>query len=118
MNKLRATSRTIVAFEGYDQRYEKDPHKYVATDGDDDGEEPDEFVFANPKYEHAHCSQWFSELNVANGLVDQAVRTDILPDRHTEISHYLYADGHVDVIAAAQIDEWIEAEFNFAQPEM
>jgi prepilin-type N-terminal cleavage/methylation domain-containing protein/prepilin-type processing-associated H-X9-DG protein len=118
INKLRATSRTIVAFEGYDQRYEKNPHQYKETDGNDEDKKPDEFLFADPKYEHAHCSLWFSELNVSNGLVDQAVRTDILPDRHTDQSHYLYVDGHVDVIPAAQIDEWIEAGVNFGQPEM
>jgi len=117
LNQLLSTSRTIVAFEGYDQRYDKDPHKYVTSDNDDDGK-PDEYVFAHPKYEHAHCSQWFSDLNVSNGFVDQAVRDDLLPDRHTEMSHYLYADGHVDVIPAVQIDEWIDDLFNFAKPEM
>ena len=33
------------------------------------------------------------------------------------MAHYLYADGHVDVIAAAQIDEWIDNLHNFAKPE-
>ena len=117
LNKLRATSRTIVAFEGADRRLEKDPHKYVAADQDGDGK-PDEYVFAQPKYEHAHCSQWFSDVYVQNDLVDFAVKDDIQPVRHTEMAHYLYADGHVDVIAAAQIDEWIEQVHNFAQPEM
>jgi prepilin-type N-terminal cleavage/methylation domain-containing protein/prepilin-type processing-associated H-X9-DG protein len=117
LNKLLATSRTIVAFEGADQRYEKDPHKYVTTDQDHDGK-PDEFVFAHPKYEHAHCSQWFSDLHVQNDLVEDAVKDDIQPDRHTEMAHYLYADGHVDVITAAQVDEWVQQNINFAKPEM
>jgi general secretion pathway protein G len=117
INKLRTTSRTIVAFEGYDFRDAKDPHKYETRDDDKDGK-PDEFIFAAPKYEHAHCSQWFSPTMVANGLVEQFVKDDILPDRHTDQSHYLYADGHVDVIPAAQIDEWIVAGINFGQPEM
>lgn len=116
LNRLLATSRTIVAFEGYDQRYEKDPHKYVTSDGDKNGK-PDEYVFAHPKYEHAHCSQWFSQRNRDNGLVEQAVLKDILPDRHGEVAHYLYADGHVDVVAAVQVDEWIDSEFDFARPE-
>lgn len=117
LNKLRATSRTIVAFEGADQRLEKDPHKYVATDQDGDGK-PDEYAFAQPKSEHAHCSQWFSEVYVQNDLVEFAVKHDIQPDRHTDLAHYLFADGHVDVIAAVQIDQWIEQAHNFAQPEM
>jgi prepilin-type N-terminal cleavage/methylation domain-containing protein/prepilin-type processing-associated H-X9-DG protein len=110
LNKLQATSRTIVAFEGADRRFSKDPHKYDPI--------KDEFVYAHPKYEHAHCSQWFSELHLANdGLVELAVKDDVQPDRHGEVAHYLYADGHVDVITAAQIDEWIAAEFNFAKPQ-
>jgi prepilin-type N-terminal cleavage/methylation domain-containing protein/prepilin-type processing-associated H-X9-DG protein len=118
LNKLRSTSRTIVAFEGYDQRYEEDPHKYVETDGNDDDTLPDEFVFAHPKYEHAHCSQWFSQLMIDNDMVEDFVKDDILPDRHAEVSHYLYADGHVDVIPADQIDIWIDSLHNFAKPEM
>jgi prepilin-type N-terminal cleavage/methylation domain-containing protein/prepilin-type processing-associated H-X9-DG protein len=113
LNKLQATSRTIVAFEGSDRRNldprKADPHEYDAKE--------DAFIYAQPKYEHAHCSQWFSQLNLDNGLVEQAVKNDIQPDRHTETAHYLYADGHVDVIAAAQIDEWIAAEFDFGKPQ-
>lgn len=109
-NKLLATSKTIVAFEGADQRYHPgDPHRYNAA--------KDEFEYARPFYEHAHCSQWFSERWIEEGLVDDQVKKDIQPDRHTDMAHYLYADGHVDVIAAAQIDEWIDNLHNFAKPE-
>jgi hypothetical protein len=111
LNKLQATSRTTVMFEGADRRYQAkpDPHQYDST--------KDEFVFAHPKYDHTHSTQWFSELNIALKLVDQAVKNDIQPDRHFKASHHLYADGHVDVVPAAQIDEWITAEFDFARPE-
>jgi prepilin-type N-terminal cleavage/methylation domain-containing protein/prepilin-type processing-associated H-X9-DG protein len=116
-NKLLSTSRTIVAFEGYDQRRSKsDPHYYELKDNDEDGQ-PDGYLFAHPKYEHAHCSQWFSDLYRLNGFIRQKVLEDILPDRHSELSHYLYADGHVDGIAAVQINEWIENEHDFAKPE-
>jgi len=106
-NKLRATSRTIVAFEGADKR-EQDPLNY---------RDDRRMEYAHPRYEHAHCSQWFSELFVENGLVEQQVKKDIQPGRHFHAAHYLYADGHVEVISAAQIDEWIAANFNFAKPE-
>jgi prepilin-type processing-associated H-X9-DG protein len=33
------------------------------------------------------------------------------------MANYLYADGHVDVVAAATIDQWIAEEFDFAKPE-
>jgi prepilin-type processing-associated H-X9-DG protein len=109
LNKLQATSRTIVAIEGADHRYSQDPHRYDPV--------KDEFVYAHPKYEHAHCSQWFSQLNRDNGLVEQAVKNDVQPDRHGDAAHYLYVDGHVDEVAAAQIDEWIAADFDFAKPQ-
>jgi prepilin-type processing-associated H-X9-DG protein len=93
LNKLRATSRTIVVMEGADSR------------GFD------------AKYDHAHAMQWFSELNRNWGLVESAVMSDIQPDRHRHAAHYLYADGHVDVIAKAQIAAWIAKNQNFATPE-
>src|SRR4051812_31766106 len=112
-NKLQATSRTIVMFEGVDGRNwgakKPDPHQYDPA--------KNSFIFADPKYDHAHASQWFSQLNRDNNLVDQAVKNDIQPDRHTQCANYLYADGHVEVIAAQTIDEWIAAGTDFAKPE-
>jgi prepilin-type N-terminal cleavage/methylation domain-containing protein/prepilin-type processing-associated H-X9-DG protein len=107
-NKLQATSRTIVAFEGADKR-EQDPATY---------DEARRFEYAHPKYEHAHCTQWFLPIYVEENLVEQQVKKDIQPDRHFESAHYLYADGHVEMISAAQIDEWIAAQVEFAKPEM
>jgi prepilin-type processing-associated H-X9-DG protein len=49
--------------------------------------------------------------------VDHAVKLDIQPDRHFDAANYLYADGHVDVISAATIDEWIAAGTDFGKPE-
>jgi prepilin-type processing-associated H-X9-DG protein len=91
--KLKATSRTITFFEGADKR------------------KPD------PKYDHAEASQWFSQINQDYGWVRTAVKNDIQPDRHFDAAHYLYADGHVDVISSVQIDGWIDANRDFAKPE-
>jgi prepilin-type N-terminal cleavage/methylation domain-containing protein/prepilin-type processing-associated H-X9-DG protein len=92
-NKLLATSRTIVVFEGSDQR---------------------STAFGR---EHVHASDWFSPLNRQFGLVKSKIEQDIQPDRHVEAANYLYADAHVDVISAAQIYEWIDAAHDFAKPE-
>lgn len=99
INKLQATSRTIVALEGAER---VDSKRNPIVDA---------------KYEHAHASQWFSELNCQLGIVETAVKNDIKPDRHFQASYYLYADGHVGSIAAAQVAEWIDSKFNFAKPE-
>jgi len=112
LNKLQATSRTIVMFEGADRRRQvkPDPHQYDSA--------KDEYIYATVKYDHAHASQWFSQLNRDNsGFVDQSVKNDIQPDRHTQAANYLYADGHVEVISSQTIDEWIAAGIDFARPE-
>lgn len=103
MNKLQATSRTILFFEASDKR------EAMYQD--------DRLGYADPKYDHAEASQWFSQINIDWGFVTTTVKRDIQPNRHFESAHYLYVDGHVDMLAAAQIDEWIEAEIDFAKPE-
>ncbi len=72
---------------------------------------------AEAQYEHAHAAQWFSQLNRDWGLVASAVRKDIQLNRHFTASHYLYLDGHVELIDEAQILAWINTNFNFAKPE-
>ena len=98
INKLQATSKTIVVFEGAN---EPEPKA---------GDDP-------TKRDHAHASQWFSQFNRDWGLTEAAVKADIQPDRHFQASHYLYVDGHVDTIAAAQVDEWIANSIDFAKPQ-
>lgn len=98
INKLRATSKTLVVIEGANEPEPKE------------GDDP-------TKRDHAHASQWFSQFNKDWGLVEKVVKADIQPDRHFGASNYLYVDGHVDVIAAAQIDEWISGNIEFAKPE-
>jgi prepilin-type N-terminal cleavage/methylation domain-containing protein/prepilin-type processing-associated H-X9-DG protein len=111
--KLQASSRTIVMFEACDRRdmspKKGDPRKYDAA--------KDEYVFARAQYDHTHSTDWFSQLNIDNDLVDDIVLDDIQPNRHFGTANYLYADGHVDVIPASTIAEWIETRYDFAKPE-
>jgi prepilin-type N-terminal cleavage/methylation domain-containing protein/prepilin-type processing-associated H-X9-DG protein len=113
LNKLQATSKTIVLFEANDYRNGMDPP------GDPHLYDPakDEFVYATVRFDHTHSSQWFSRLNIDWGIVGLAVKGDIQSDRHSQSANYLYADGHVDTLPASQIDEWIAANFDFARPE-
>lgn len=98
INKLQATSRTIVVFEG--------------------ANEPEPKPDSDPaKRDHAHASQWFSQFNRDWGLVESAVKADLQVDRHAATANYLFVDGHVEVIAAAQISEWISTNTDFAKPE-
>ncbi len=102
LNKLQATSHTIIVFEAANPKY-----------SDVDNVEADATTF----FDHAHATNWFRPLNIALGNVQDLIETDIQPDRHGDVAHYLYADGHVDVIPATQIYQWIDQNFDFAKPE-
>ncbi|TWU00388.1 hypothetical protein Pla108_13370 [Botrimarina colliarenosi] len=96
-NKLRETHRTLMAVEA------------------------NEIALAL-NYDHVHSDEWFSEENLAaNTPTDRAVyRTvegEVALDRHQGgTANYLYADGHVEIIAADQVGTWCDEGFNFAIP--
>ncbi|HOW65471.1 MAG TPA: prepilin-type N-terminal cleavage/methylation domain-containing protein [Candidatus Paceibacterota bacterium] len=57
--------------------------------------------------DHTHSRNWTSW---------GSVTADIQPDRHGSSANYLFADGHVESIAAARLKARIEAGDNFAKP--
>jgi prepilin-type N-terminal cleavage/methylation domain-containing protein/prepilin-type processing-associated H-X9-DG protein len=93
INKISATNRTLVVFETSD----KQP--------------------ADPNYEHAHATQWFTQINIEWGLVDGVIKNKIQLNRHSTGSHYLYLDGHVDFISEEIMQDFIDNHINFAKPE-
>jgi prepilin-type N-terminal cleavage/methylation domain-containing protein/prepilin-type processing-associated H-X9-DG protein len=102
LNKLQATSKTIILFEAANPLYSELDH--VQDD-------------AKNFYDHAHASEWITSLSIATGTEKTLVEKDLQPDRHGEVANYLYADGHVDVIPTEQIYEWIDSNFDFAKPQ-
>lgn len=71
--------------------------------------------------DHVESPEWFSEENLSTNASPQAVwnavKTEVAVDRHQgTAANYLYADGHVDVIAVDRIAEWCDAKMNFALP--
>jgi prepilin-type N-terminal cleavage/methylation domain-containing protein/prepilin-type processing-associated H-X9-DG protein len=92
LGKLRATSKTITMFEGSDDR---------------------DLSFTR---EHTHPWSWFSTANIQAGTVLESLQQEVQVNRHGAISHYLYADGHVEPIDEEQIAEWCRLGFDFARP--
>lgn len=95
--KLKASSQSLLVFEGSDQR---------------------SLDFIN---EHVHASAWFQPYNVHRGLVWELIARDIQLDRHQQqAANYLYADGHVETIPADTVREWIDEGIrgtrHFAKP--
>jgi prepilin-type N-terminal cleavage/methylation domain-containing protein/prepilin-type processing-associated H-X9-DG protein len=70
-----------------------------------------------PKYEHTHATDWFAPINVQDGVVYQEVEREVQVDRHADAAHYLFLDGHVETVPAAQIAAWCEDNFDFAKPQ-
>jgi prepilin-type N-terminal cleavage/methylation domain-containing protein/prepilin-type processing-associated H-X9-DG protein len=95
--KLQATNRTMVVFEG--------------------AEDP-KLRPIEPKYDHAHPTNWFASWSAEDSSpVVAAVTKEVQLDQHLDGAHYVYADGHVELRPAGQIHEWIAAGFDFAKPE-
>ncbi len=70
-----------------------------------------------PDNEHVHASLWFAPYYVAQGEVLYQIKEEVQIDRHFQAANYLYLDGHVDVVAAAQIAAWVDQGFQFALPQ-
>ncbi len=94
ISKIRAMSKTVLAFEIATQ-------KNAINSGND----------------HIHSHFWFSSANLFHNKVITAVEADISLDRHSGSSHFLYGDGHVELISADQVQTWCDQQFNFALPQ-
>jgi prepilin-type N-terminal cleavage/methylation domain-containing protein/prepilin-type processing-associated H-X9-DG protein len=72
--------------------------------------------------DHVESPDWFDDSNLKrnvspNHAVWDAVKAEVAVDRHHGgVANYLYADGHVEPIAATQVAEWCDAGTNFAIP--
>jgi prepilin-type N-terminal cleavage/methylation domain-containing protein/prepilin-type processing-associated H-X9-DG protein len=94
-NKLRESSKTLVAFEIADQ---KAP------------------IIEN---DHVHNHAWFTSLTVARKQVLQKIEADAAIERHAGSSHFLYADWHVGPTPAVTVAEWADTQTptdNFCLP--
>ncbi|MDZ4819443.1 MAG: DUF1559 domain-containing protein [Planctomycetota bacterium] len=93
--QLKATSKTIMVFEGADER--------------------------DVTAEHVHASTWYTPFNINNNRVPFVIKSEIKTDRHGPSSHYLYADGHVESISDedffAKVNADIASGSNLAKPQ-
>jgi prepilin-type N-terminal cleavage/methylation domain-containing protein/prepilin-type processing-associated H-X9-DG protein len=101
--KIGAMSKSIVAFEL--------------------SEIPDAFAIQSGKAEdmdvyedHVHSFDWFQNSLIKKGQVYSTISNEVALERHSESAHYLYADGHVELISSRQIQDWAMQPFNFAIP--
>ena len=101
--KVASMSQTIVAFELSEQQ-------------DSGAQRTQNPADIDPYKDHVHSFNWFKTSNINNKQVTTAIASEVAIDRHNGTSHFLYADGHVEVISVEQIEEWATRPFDFAKP--
>jgi len=104
LNKIPTRSKTVMLFEKYSEpKAVSDQSKQVAD-------------ITSSHFDHNHAPSWFDwwEDDKARVFSDIAGETQV--NRHASASHFLYADGHVELIDQSQIQEWIEKNHEFAKP--
>lgn len=101
--KVAALSQTIVAFELSEVCDAVAIQSGLAQDMD---------VYDD----HVHSFNWFRNQLVREGKVFSTISNEIAVDRHAGTTHFLYGDGHVEVISKQQIAAWASQPFNFAIP--
>ena len=69
------------------------------------------------QFDHVESWQWFAEDKQTSEDRLKAIEFEVAIDRHSDtVANYLYADGHVEAIAASQIATWADENHNFARP--
>lgn len=69
------------------------------------------------QFDHVHSWEWFTEKYPTADARWTQVQLEVAVARHGgDVANYLYADGHVEAIPAAQISDWVAAGDNFARP--
>jgi prepilin-type N-terminal cleavage/methylation domain-containing protein/prepilin-type processing-associated H-X9-DG protein len=112
-NKLAATSKTVMMFEAASHE-----HSEEGTEEAEGGDHADD-DHDHEGVDHTHSHEWFDPWPATNEhklAALQKVHEQLAVERHSGSSHFLYADGHVDMISGGQVREWVFLPYNFALP--
>ncbi len=104
LNKIPSRSKMVMLFEKYsDPTAVSDRTKQIRD-------------ITSSHFDHTHSPSWFDWWEDERSRVFTDIAAEIQVDRHRGGSHFLYADGHVELIAESQIQAWIEERYEFAKP--
>lgn len=104
LNKITARSKTVMLFEKYsDPTAVSNQTKQVAD-------------ITSSHFDHNHSPSWFDWWEDDRAKVFSDIASETHVDRHASASHFLYADGHVEIVEQSQIQEWIDRNYEFAKP--
>ncbi len=103
LRKVPSTHQTIIAFELAEVK---------DTGALKTGNPADIDVYND----HVHSWNWFANSTLDAGLGMTAINNEIAVERHAGTTHFLYADGHVDLVPVEQIARWVDERYNFPKP--
>ncbi len=103
LRKVVSTHETIVAFELAE----------IKDTGAMKTGNPNDIDVYN---DHVHSWNWFAMSTLSAGLGMTAIGNEIAVERHSGTTHFLYADGHVELVPVEQIARWVDEGHNFAKP--
>jgi prepilin-type processing-associated H-X9-DG protein/prepilin-type N-terminal cleavage/methylation domain-containing protein len=104
LNKIPSRSKMVMLFEKYsDPAAISDRTKQIAD-------------ITSSHFDHTHSPSWFDWWEDERERVFSDIAAEIQVERHRGGSHFLYADGHVELVAESQIQAWIEERYEFAKP--
>jgi prepilin-type processing-associated H-X9-DG protein len=111
-NKLVATSKTVMMFEAASAEDAHDEEEAVATEhAAGDGH--------HHAFDHTDSPEWFEPWpGTREQKLDalEKIREQVALERHSGSSHFLYADGHVELVPDSRVREWVFEPFDFARP--
>jgi prepilin-type processing-associated H-X9-DG protein len=75
-------------------------------------EAADELDYENAAADHTHSDAWFEPFWSSGDRagVMEAIAAEVALERHSGASHFLYADGRVELVPADQVREWVYRE--------
>jgi prepilin-type processing-associated H-X9-DG protein len=104
LNKIPARSKMVMLFEKYSNPLAVSDRTRQIAD------------ITSSHFDHTHSPSWFDWWEDQRSRVFSDIAAEIQVDRHRGGSHFLYADGHVELISESQIQTWIEERYEFAKP--
>ena len=111
-NKLAATSKTIMMFEASEVHEEHAEEEGAHAPGEAEEHE-------HRADDHTDSPEWFDPWPTTDDQKSQTlekIHAQVALERHSGSSHFLYADGHVELVSDSQVWEWVDQPFDFARP--
>jgi prepilin-type processing-associated H-X9-DG protein/prepilin-type N-terminal cleavage/methylation domain-containing protein len=114
-NRLGATSKTVMMFEAASHEHLGEGHEEEDAEESEDADDDHE----HHAVDHTDSHEWFDPWPLTIGQKQAAfetIRAQVAIARHSGSSHFLFADGHVELIPDGQVREWAFMPHDFARP--